>query len=333
MDDARLDLLISLNRYREAEAAAREAIGADPRWAHGYSHLARALLGQDKLRDAEQAAREGVRKAPDDAWAHAVLGVVLNCRHRYKDAHRAGLDALRLWPNYPLAHRVIANAAAGLKRYKVAALAAADGLAHDPTDEGLIAAKAWAEYRQGKMPDAAATAEAGLAAHPASADLLHLLGCVRWEQAKRALRPRTRLRLHREADALFADAVRQRPTEPAFRDNRRANALACRAAVVGWLAGLVAVGTVATLSLVAVATGWMAEKFIAGLALASVGLIFCWPAIATAEIVLAVLPVGVPMPPPGRLARWAGVGYCALVGAAWLGLTLAALVAAAGGPK
>src|SRR5687768_12272183 len=105
MSDAndRLNLLLSLNRYADAEREAREALGRDPDWANGYTHLARALAGLGRLADAELAARTGVGKDPQDAWAHAVHAWVLNRLGRWADARSAVREALRLWPGYPFA--------------------------------------------------------------------------------------------------------------------------------------------------------------------------------------------------------------------------------------
>ena len=43
-DNDRLNLLLDLRRYADAEKAVRDAIGRDPQWAAAYTHLARALM-------------------------------------------------------------------------------------------------------------------------------------------------------------------------------------------------------------------------------------------------------------------------------------------------
>src|SRR5688572_25271694 len=107
-DNERLNLLLDLRRYADAEKLAREAIGRDPQWASAYTHLARALMAQNKP-GATRAAREGVRKAPHDPWAYAVLAYVLNWSGRVKEATRAAEEAIRLAPRYAWAYAVLAN--------------------------------------------------------------------------------------------------------------------------------------------------------------------------------------------------------------------------------
>src|SRR5262249_32282945 len=99
-DNDRLNLLLELKRYADAEKLAREAIGRDPHWASGYTHLARALVSLNKKDEAIAAAREGVRKAPTDPWAHATLGCVLNWFGDAKTALEPAQEAVRLDHRY-----------------------------------------------------------------------------------------------------------------------------------------------------------------------------------------------------------------------------------------
>src|SRR5262245_40778177 len=94
-----LNLLLDLRRYPAAERAAPAAIGRDPTWAAAYTHLARALMGQNK-KEAIDAAREGARKAPHDAWAVGTLACALNWFGQSKEALEPAQEAIRLDPRY-----------------------------------------------------------------------------------------------------------------------------------------------------------------------------------------------------------------------------------------
>src|SRR5581483_2469773 len=249
----RLNLLLDLGRYTDAEKLAREGIRADPEWAAGYTHLARALLGRRRYRAAEDAAWEGVRKAPSDPWAHVVWGIVLLHQGRYRGAQAEAEEALHLLPDYVPAHHLLADVLAARGRYGSARSAALDGLRHDPTSDGLLATKGWAECRYGRLKIAEETARQGLAEHPTSDQLHNLLGCVLWQRAERCGAVLSRLRLHREADRHLTEAIRLDPTTVDYQENRRNNAVSCRWGVLWFtllpaaaLSGLTALAAVLT---------------------------------------------------------------------------------------
>lgn len=227
----RLNLLISLRRYAEAEAAAREAVARDPHAGGGYTHLARALINLNRAEDAIAAAREGVRLAPKDAWAAATLSCALNWFDRPQDALEPAQQAVRLDPTYSWAYSMLANVLYNLGRYAEARQAAADGLAHDPENEGLLRWKGWAEHGLGRFDEAAETASAGVRLHPNSHLLLNLLGRAEWARAEQTY-GRRRLARHRAADAALSAAARLDPSQSAYQANIRDNATAARRHVV-----------------------------------------------------------------------------------------------------
>jgi tetratricopeptide (TPR) repeat protein len=225
-DNDRLNLLLRLRRYADAERAARDAIGRAPDWAGGYTHLARALLGQMK-KGAIDAAREGVRRAPRDAWAVGTLADVLNCFGRSREALTGAQEALRLDSRYPYAYCVLASVLFTLNRFADARATATEGLRVEPLSESLFRWKGWAEHKLGQPVEALRTAEEGLKHHPNSHHLLDLLGCIRWRQAERHSGTR-RLQLHRTADTALRESVRLDPTQSTYRHNLRGNAVSCR---------------------------------------------------------------------------------------------------------
>ena len=227
-DNDRLNLLLDLRRYADAEKAARDAIGRDPQWAAAYTHLARALMGQNK-KEAIDAAREGARKAPNDAWAVGTLACALNWFGLSNEALEPAEQAVKLDPRYAWAYAMLANILFNLKRFKDAHAKAVEGLRFDPLSESLFRWKGWAEHKMGEQKAALLTVEEGLKHHPNSHLLLNLIGCVRWTQAEKWRGPiRERLRLYRAADELIRESIRLDPTQPAYRDNLRGNALSCR---------------------------------------------------------------------------------------------------------
>jgi tetratricopeptide (TPR) repeat protein len=227
----RLNLLLDLRRYADAERAAREAIGRDPQWASAYTHLARALMGLNK-KEAIDAAREGARKAPHDAWAVGTLACALNWFNMSKEALQPAEEALRLDPRYAWAYAMLANILYNLNRFGDARAKALQGLQIDPLSESLFRWKGWAEHKMGEQAEALRTAEEALKHHPNSHLLLNLIGCIKWTQAEK-LRGLKRLRAHRDAEAILRESIRLEPTQAAYRDNLRGNAVSCRKHVVG----------------------------------------------------------------------------------------------------
>ncbi len=227
LDLDRLNLLLTLGRHAEGEKAARAAIAADPNWAAGYSFLALFLSHQGQHLPAVRAAKDGVGKAPHDPWAHAVLATALDRMGRTEQALVATMEALRLDPTYAFAHRMRCQILCNDYRLYEARKAALEGLKYHPTDEMLLHWKGWAEQTAGRLTTAVKTAEEGLKTHPGSAALRNVLGCALMEAAEGG-GPFERIRSHRRADAAFREAIRLRPGEPAYQDNRRNNALRCR---------------------------------------------------------------------------------------------------------
>lgn len=230
-DNDRINLLLDLRRYADAEKAARDAIGRDPQWAAAYSHLARALMGQNKP-EAIDAAREGARKAPHDAWAVGTLACALNWFNKSKEALEPAEEALRLDPRYAWLYAMLSSILYNLGRYRNARDTAVRGLQFDPLSEGLFRWKGWAEHKLGDQADALRTAEEGLKHHPNSHLLLNLIGCIKWTSAEKTWGMK-RLRGHRDADVVLRDSIRLDPTQQAYRDNVRGNAVSCRKHIVG----------------------------------------------------------------------------------------------------
>lgn len=227
-ENERLNLLLTLGRFAEAEKYARECIGKTPEWGTAFTQLGRALAGQGRHPEAVEAAREGVRKAPRDAWAIAILGYTLKHAGKLADAAEALYDAARTDPTYTWTYCMLAEVELDRGRPRDAYQATLNGVRYDPTAENLLRWKAWCEYQLDKLTEAVATAEAGLAKHPNSPLLRNVLGCVRWHQAEQTYWPRRKVRLHRQAHAYLTEAVRLNPSEDVYRNNLTRNTRVCR---------------------------------------------------------------------------------------------------------
>jgi tetratricopeptide (TPR) repeat protein len=309
-DNDRLNLLLNLHRYAEAEKLAREAIARDPQWASGYTHLARALVSLNRKDEAIAAAREGVRKAPTDSWAHATLGCVLNWFGDARGALEPAQEAVRLDPRYPWAAAMLANVLFNLDRFRESLDAALEGLKHDPLSETLIRWKGWAEHKLGRSADALKTADEGLKHHPNSHLLVNLIGCIEWTEAEKRWGP-VRVRGHRSADARIREAVRLDPGQPAYRDNLRGNAVSCRRHVLDIalpvLALLLVVIPVALIGLTAVRHRAEVRMFWVVLSGVPIFLVACiWKPGPRAAVVAPLGWLGVPGVPPTEADRYEG---------------------------
>ncbi|MBX9627363.1 MAG: hypothetical protein K2X82_26405 [Gemmataceae bacterium] len=222
----RLNLLLSLRRYADAERFAREAIGWDPEWGAGYTHLARALNVLGRCSEAEAAARVGVTKAPADGWPLAILAWVRGAAGDVEGGLAAIRESLRLDPSSAWAYVVLADLLERKGQHLDALRATEDGLRRDPTDEVLLNRKAWVEYQLGRSEAALGTTAAGLRFHPNSAMLTNLVGVVALFRARETWWPPARVRWHRDAHRAFAEAIRLDPADPAYRRNLRLNATA-----------------------------------------------------------------------------------------------------------
>jgi tetratricopeptide (TPR) repeat protein len=329
----RLNLLLTLGRYAEGEKAAREAIGENPEWGTAYGFLALFLSNQGHHLPAIRAAKDCVGKDPHDPWGHAVRACVLNRLDRTRQALAAADEAIRLDPTYAYARCVRCEILCTEERYRDARITAIDGLRHHPTDEMLLHWKGWVEYRTGRLDAAVKTAEEGLRHHPDSAALRNVLGCALMERAE-GRTPIGRVRDHKRAEEAFREAIRLRPSETAYQENRRNNAVRGRRYVL-WvlLIPLTILSFAAAVTGSVVAMGGGLPKPGAGVigfaaAAYAIGLVFLQ---TEAEWVILSAPVGrldMPTVPLTRNERKKGFWLWLLVAGALVGAPAAAWVLA-----
>lgn len=96
--------LIMQFRYREAEAAAREALALDPDLMQAHSNLAQTLQAQGRLAEAEEAMRHAIALAPENATLYANLGNILQDADRVSEAEQAYRTAVEYDPDFGAGH-------------------------------------------------------------------------------------------------------------------------------------------------------------------------------------------------------------------------------------
>ena len=317
-DNERLNHLLTLGRFTDAERVARECIGKVPDWGAAYTQLGRALAGLGRYKEAVEAAREGVRKSPRDAWALAILGYTLKHAGALPDAAEALYDAARTDPTYTWTYCMLAEVELDRQRPKDAYQATLNGIRHDPNAENLLRWKAWCEYQLDKLTDAVDTAEVGLAKHPTSPLLRNVLGCVRWHQAERTFWPLRKVRLHRIAHEYLLEAVRLNPSEDVYRNNLTRNAKLCRRYVASWGVGVAL--AVPVLVLLTVIFGIGHVNPVSGSVAPIVFAAVLFVVLGLHEEIVRVAPLGwlgAPSPPAGederrrgvRKLKWLAAGY------------------------
>jgi tetratricopeptide (TPR) repeat protein len=237
---ARLDLLLGLRRFREAEALARECLAAEPESATGHVQLARALVGQDRAAEALESARAAAALSPDNPWALAALAWVLNLSDRPGEAIEVLNDVLRLAPHYSWGHELLAAAYAQLGRSGDRLAAARKAVELAPEDESSWVHLSWALHAVRQYQEAIGAADAGLRHHAESAPLHHLRGSCLLAQAEsaRSLWP---FRLFRMAHVSLKEALRLNPGNAVYANDVLVNVVTWRQVAyrMGLEAGLI----------------------------------------------------------------------------------------------
>ena len=126
-------VLDNTGRYAEAEAACREAIRLDPSLSAAHNNLGLALWGLKRYPEAEAAYREAIRLNPSLSNAHNGRALVLNDTGRYAEAKAACQEAIRLDPGNAWAHSNLGLALWRLKRYPEAEAAYREAIRLDPS--------------------------------------------------------------------------------------------------------------------------------------------------------------------------------------------------------
>lgn len=111
-DLERVDALLGLGRYADAERLLRHLLAQDPDSGRALATLAQALAGQDRWAEAVSIARRGVAAGPADASTVQVLAETLGGAGQHAEAERVARRCVSLaaatWQShYTLAHALL----------------------------------------------------------------------------------------------------------------------------------------------------------------------------------------------------------------------------------
>jgi tetratricopeptide (TPR) repeat protein len=179
-DTARLQHLLDLHRWSEAEEVATGLLREDPDDAGLVGALAQARLAQDDLPGALEAGNRLVALAPDDEWGHRICALVLDRMGRHEEALAAASEAVRRAPNQWRTHQAYALTAIDVRgklpEARQAAVRAVELAPNEPDTHfavGVVAA------RQRDVATATAAYERTLALDPRHARALNNLTVLR----------------------------------------------------------------------------------------------------------------------------------------------------------
>ena len=97
-------ILVSTNRFNEAELFTRKAISLNPNLAMAHCNLGSILINFGKSKEAELSTRKAISLNPNLAMAHCNLGSILIDLGKWQDAKLSLLKAISLDPNYAMAY-------------------------------------------------------------------------------------------------------------------------------------------------------------------------------------------------------------------------------------
>ncbi|MFT5465057.1 MAG: tetratricopeptide (TPR) repeat protein [Verrucomicrobiales bacterium] len=149
-----IEILFSLGRLEEAEAAIREALKENIEDADLYSMLAIVLVDQNKPKQGEDAAREAIAMNPESDLAHFTLARALLERNKYREARLAIEESLRLDPDDANYHGLLARIHLERNRSKESLAASNAGLEIDADNETCRFYRGLALSKLGKDEDA-----------------------------------------------------------------------------------------------------------------------------------------------------------------------------------
>jgi serine/threonine-protein kinase len=195
--------LYNQRRYKEAEAAFRKAIRLIPDYPHGPCMLGAALAYQGRYSEAEAAFREAIRIQHDFPMAHNNLGIALYNQGRHKEAEAAYREAIRLRPDYPEAHYGLGAALAGQGRPKEAEAVHREAIRLKPDDPRAHDHLGIALYNQGRYKEAEAACREAIRLRPDYPEAHYGLGAALAGQGQ-----------YKEAETAHREAIRLKPDYP-----------------------------------------------------------------------------------------------------------------------
>jgi Tfp pilus assembly protein PilF len=146
--------LANLERFDDALAHAREAIGLDPE--DGFSHygLAFVELERNRYAAAAEALEEAIRCTPFASAYHGLLAAIRSRQNRWQDALEAAERGLQCDPEDLQCINMRALAQRQLGMNEAAAATMRDALARDPNDALAHSNQGWAFLEEGQADQA-----------------------------------------------------------------------------------------------------------------------------------------------------------------------------------
>ena len=172
------EALLREGRHAEAEAAYREALGADPGHVPAWIRLAELLCAAGRIDEAEACAAAALERDEESAAAWHAAGMVLKEKGRTDLAIERFEQALRLEPQRVPAMREIGEILRYENRIPEAEKRFRDGLRVRPDDQALTIGLAQVLADQMRYDEAFAALEKVLARDPASALALATKGVL-----------------------------------------------------------------------------------------------------------------------------------------------------------
>lgn len=222
LDIEGIRFLLDRGRFKEAEAALRERITADPDEGFWYALLSAALLNQDRPKAAEEAARKSIELDPDEEYGLFWLARTLMDQCRWKEARQAIDSAIELEPDDADNWALKAGILHGQGNVLAALDAAKQGLEQDADNEDCLYWKTVLLGMKGDHSEADRASLEMLSSDPDSVDSHCARGWLLVTQNRAS-----------EAEQLFISALQISPGHEDARSGL-ATALKMRSPFMGW---------------------------------------------------------------------------------------------------
>ncbi|WP_309397863.1 tetratricopeptide repeat protein [Cerasicoccus maritimus] len=158
--------LLNIRRFKDARAAAQEALSTDPHSVGAHIIIAQAAIQQDQPMEALESINRAIGMAPDEPECFITRARIYIDLKRIKQARSDGELALRMSPDNAAVYGVLAWTYGADGDWLKALQFANDGLKVDPEDSNCINARARALLFLNKNSEAFETIEHALANDP-----------------------------------------------------------------------------------------------------------------------------------------------------------------------
>lgn len=189
------EILLSQKNTKDAEAAFKQAIAAQPKWPIPYLNLARLYVQQGRLDESMAITRKGTEESPDDMGMLLAYASALETATKYQEAIDIYAKMLEKKPDLDVAINNYGALIADFRYQDRALVQKALQMAtsfEDSTNPLYVDTLGWLQYRAGDLPQARANLERAVRLQPNVPQLQYHLGMVlrdlgAREEARKAL--------------------------------------------------------------------------------------------------------------------------------------------------